>query len=127
MIKVTDKLWVSGQPTEADVAAAGEAGIRRIVNNRPENEEPTQPSMADAAALAGQAGMDFVNIPVAPGRYTLARVAHAPPRCGRSARFSTVGCRPTNSTRSVSGSASISPVPRTGCATTTDDLNLNRS
>ena len=74
MIKVTDKLWVSGQPTDADVAAACEAGVRRSVNNRPENEEPSQPSMADAAALAGQAGMDFVNIPVAPGRYTLETV-----------------------------------------------------
>lgn len=74
MKQVTDKLWISGQPTDADLAAAGQAGIRRIINNRPENEDPTQPGMAEAAALAGQLGMDFVNIPVASGRYTLEAV-----------------------------------------------------
>lgn len=74
MLKVTDKLWVSGQPDEADVVEAGKAGIRRIINNRPENEDPTQPSMAEAATRAGQAGMSFVNIPVASGRYTLEAV-----------------------------------------------------
>ncbi|GAA4113507.1 uncharacterized protein (TIGR01244 family) [Aminobacter aganoensis] len=74
MIKVTDKLWVSGQPTDADVIAAGEAGIRKVINNRPEHEDPTQPSMAEAAERAARAGMDFVNIPVAPGRYTLEAV-----------------------------------------------------
>lgn len=70
MKQLTDKLWISGQPTDADVIAAGKAGIRRIINNRPEHEDPSQPSMADAADRAGQSGMDFVNIPVAPGRYT---------------------------------------------------------
>lgn len=74
MKQLTDKLWISGQPTDADVIAAGEAGIRRIINNRPEHEDPTQPSMAESAARAGQAGMDFVNIPVVPGRYTLEAV-----------------------------------------------------
>lgn len=74
MKQVTDKLWISGQPTDADLAVAAQAGIRRIINNRPENEEPTQPGMAEAAALAGQLGMDFVNVPVTPGRYTLEAV-----------------------------------------------------
>lgn len=74
MKQVNDKLWISGQPTEHDVIAAGQAGIRKVINNRPEHEDPAQPSMAEAARLAGQAGMDFVNIPVVSGRYTLEAV-----------------------------------------------------
>lgn len=74
MKQVTDKLWISGQPTDADVAAAAKAGIRKVINNRPEGEDAAQPTMAEAAALAGRSGMEFVNIPVASGHYTLEAV-----------------------------------------------------
>lgn len=70
MKQVTEKLWISGQPSDADLIAASEAGVRRIINNRPEHEDPAQPDMADAAARAGELHMDFVNIPVVPGRVT---------------------------------------------------------
>ncbi|MGF7095310.1 uncharacterized protein (TIGR01244 family) [Aminobacter sp. BE82] len=74
MKQVTDKLWISGQPSDADLVAAGGAGIRKIINNRPANEEPGQATMSEAADRAGQLGMEFVNIPVAPGRYSLEAV-----------------------------------------------------
>lgn len=70
MKKVTDKLWISGQPTEGDLAAARDAGICRIINNRPEGEEAAQPEMAEAAERTASLGMDFVHIPVVPGRIT---------------------------------------------------------
>lgn len=70
MQQISDKLWISGQPTADDLVAARAAGVTRIVNNRPEGEEPGQATTAEAAQRAGQLGMDFIHIPVAPGRYT---------------------------------------------------------
>ena len=70
MKQVTDKLWISGQPSDADLIAASQAGVRRIINNRPEHEDPAQPGMAEAAARAGELDMEFVHIPVVPGRIT---------------------------------------------------------
>lgn len=74
MKQVTDKLWISGQPSDADLIAASEAGVRRIVNNRPEHEDPAQPDMAEAAVRAGDLHMELVHIPVVPGRVTLEAV-----------------------------------------------------
>ncbi|WP_269933471.1 TIGR01244 family sulfur transferase [Aminobacter sp. HY435] len=70
MKQITDTLWISGQPTDAELAAARAAGVTRIINNRPEGEEPGQPTVAEAAARAGQLGMEFVHIPVVPGQIT---------------------------------------------------------
>ena len=74
MKQVTDKLWISGQPTDADLVAASAAGVRRIINNRPENEETAQTGMAEATERAGRLGMDLAHIPVVPGKITLAAV-----------------------------------------------------
>lgn len=70
MKQVTDKLWISGQPNDADLIAASKVGVRRIINNRPEREDPAQPSMEEAKARAGDLHMEFVQIPVVPGRVT---------------------------------------------------------
>lgn len=70
MKQVTEKLWICGQPNDADLLAASKMGVCRIVNNRPENEDPMQPSMAAAKARAVELRMEFVQIPVVPGRIT---------------------------------------------------------
>jgi uncharacterized protein (TIGR01244 family) len=49
----------------ADLPAA--AGIRLIVNNRPDGEEPGQPSSAEIEAAARAAGLGYRHIPVAGG------------------------------------------------------------
>jgi uncharacterized protein (TIGR01244 family) len=74
MKKVTDKLWISPQPTLADLEAAHNAGIKRIVNNRPDDEEPGQMSATTAAAKAAELGMDYVHIPIVPGQITPEKV-----------------------------------------------------
>ena len=48
---------------EIDEAAA--SGIRLIVNNRPDGEEPGQPSSAELEAAARAAGLDYRHIPIA--------------------------------------------------------------
>jgi sulfide:quinone oxidoreductase len=41
-----------------------EAGVRRIVSNRPDGEEPGQPTAAEMETAASEAGMVFLWIPV---------------------------------------------------------------
>jgi uncharacterized protein (TIGR01244 family) len=50
-----------------DLDAAAASGIRLIVNNRPDGEEPGQPSSAGIEAAARAAGLDYRHIPVAGG------------------------------------------------------------
>jgi len=61
---LVDGLSVAPQVTEADIRAAHAAGIRTIINNRPDGEEPGQLPSADAAALASSLGMTYINLPV---------------------------------------------------------------
>jgi uncharacterized protein (TIGR01244 family) len=62
--KLTDELYVSPQITAADIAAAKAAGIAMVINNRPDDEEPDQPSGETIAAHAAAAGMAYRAIPV---------------------------------------------------------------
>ncbi|HEX8482452.1 MAG TPA: TIGR01244 family sulfur transferase [Allosphingosinicella sp.] len=55
------------QLTVDDIDEAAAAGIRLIVNNRPDGEEPGQPSSAQIEAAARAAGLDYRHIPVAGG------------------------------------------------------------
>jgi uncharacterized protein (TIGR01244 family) len=55
------------QLTPADVDEAAAQGIRLIVNNRPDGEEPGQPSSAQMEAAARAAGLDYRHIPIAGG------------------------------------------------------------
>jgi uncharacterized protein (TIGR01244 family) len=55
------------QLTVGDIDEAATAGIRLIVNNRPDGEEPGQPTSAEIEAAARAAGLDYRHIPVAGG------------------------------------------------------------
>jgi uncharacterized protein (TIGR01244 family) len=55
------------QVTVGDVDEAAAAGIRLIVNNRPDAEEPDQPSSAEIEAAARAAGLDYRHLPIAGG------------------------------------------------------------
>ncbi|AHE56735.1 TIGR01244 family sulfur transferase [Sphingomonas sanxanigenens] len=59
-----DGLLVSPQITTADVAEAARLGVKLIINNRPEGEEPGQPSGDEIAAAAAGHGIAYVAIPV---------------------------------------------------------------
>jgi uncharacterized protein (TIGR01244 family) len=62
--KVTENFWVAPQLFEEDVAAAAEAGFRSLVNNRPDGEEPGQPTGAQVQQWARANGLDYVALPV---------------------------------------------------------------
>ncbi|HEV7417960.1 TIGR01244 family sulfur transferase [Tianweitania sediminis] len=65
---------VSAQIQPDDVAALKDAGFKSIICNRPDNEDPGQPSVASIQAAAEAAGLQFRHIPVISGQMTGADV-----------------------------------------------------
>lgn len=49
--------------------------FRTIINNRPDAEEPGQPSSAEIESEARRLGLDYVHIPVMPGQFSDKQVA----------------------------------------------------
>ena len=62
--KVTHDFWVAGQIDVEDVRRAADAGVRLIVNNRPENEGPGQTPGAEIEAAARALGVSYLASPV---------------------------------------------------------------
>jgi uncharacterized protein (TIGR01244 family) len=62
--RVTDQISVAPQIGLADLAAAAEQGFGLVINNRPDGEEPGQPTSAQMEAAVRAAGMDYAHIPV---------------------------------------------------------------
>ncbi len=64
---VTESLSVSPQVDPADMARAAAQGFVLVINNRPDGEDPSQPSSASVEAAARAAGMDYLHVPVRGG------------------------------------------------------------
>ena len=73
--KLDDRLSVSPQLSLGDVDEAARAGIRTIVNNRPDGEEPGQPTSAELEARATAHDLHYRHIPIANGNFDDASVA----------------------------------------------------
>ncbi len=67
--EVTDDFSVSPQIAPEDVAAAAAQGFVLIINNRPDGEQPGQPTGAQIEAQAKAHGLTYAHIPFA-GRPT---------------------------------------------------------
>jgi uncharacterized protein (TIGR01244 family) len=65
--RVTERFAVAPQIQVEDVAQAAAEGFAMIINNRPDDEAPDQPSSAEIGAAAQAAGMTYLHIPVAGG------------------------------------------------------------
>ncbi len=63
--KVTENFWVGAQVHEDEVKAAADAGFRTLINNRPDGEDPGQPTSAEVAAWARAHGLAYVDLPFA--------------------------------------------------------------
>jgi len=61
---IDERISVAPQITPADVAELARKGFRTLVANRPDNEEPGQPSMAAIEAAAREHGLKWVYQPV---------------------------------------------------------------
>lgn len=62
--RVTDEISVSPQIAPSDLAEAAAQGFKLVINNRPDGEEPGQPTSAEMEAAAKAAGLEYVHIPV---------------------------------------------------------------
>ena len=67
MKRLDETTWVAGQILPEDVPALASQGVRTIVNNRPDGEEPGQPGADEIEAAARAAGLGYRHIPVAGG------------------------------------------------------------
>ncbi|MGO4837072.1 TIGR01244 family sulfur transferase [Rhizobiaceae sp. 2RAB30] len=73
--EISNDYSVSGQITPEEVAAVKAAGFRSIICNRPDDEQPGQPSAASVQAAVEAAGLEFRYIPVVSGQITADNVA----------------------------------------------------
>lgn len=67
--KLDDGVLVSGQLRAADIDSAAQAGVKMIVNNRPDGEEPDQPTSAELGERAEAQGIAYRHIPVSGGKF----------------------------------------------------------
>ena len=68
MKQLFNNIYVAGQISANDFPALAEAGIKVIINNRPDNEEPGQFSAAQAQELAEKHGISYHYLPMANGQ-----------------------------------------------------------
>ncbi|UVK37472.1 TIGR01244 family phosphatase [Mesorhizobium sp. AR10] len=72
--EITEDYSVSGQIQPEDVAAIKAAGFKSVICNRPDNEQPGQPSADTLKAAVEAAGLAFRFIPVISGQITAENV-----------------------------------------------------
>jgi uncharacterized protein (TIGR01244 family) len=65
--RIDGDVYVAPQLRPEDFAAARDAGVRTVVNNRPDGEAADQIPSAEAERLAREAGLGYLHIPVASG------------------------------------------------------------
>lgn len=68
MKQLFETLYVAGQLTPNDFPNLADAGIRTIINNRPDDEEPGQFNSAEAQQLAKEHGIAYHYQPMANGQ-----------------------------------------------------------
>lgn len=64
LIPIDETLAVAAQPNEDAIAALAGQGVRLLINNRPDGEEPGQPGSAAEQAAAEAAGIAYLHLPV---------------------------------------------------------------
>lgn len=74
---LTATVQVSPQFPPAALVGLAASGVKRVICNRPDGEDPDQPTAAEMQAAAIEAGLEFVWIPISgmPGPEQVAAVA----------------------------------------------------
>lgn len=68
--QIDEMVFASPQITEADIDTAYNQGVRLIINNRPDGEEPGQPENAPLQTYAEAKGIKWFHIPLTAGQLT---------------------------------------------------------
>ena len=69
LAKVSDTFSVSPQLETRDMRGLADAGFDAVICNRPDGEEPGQPTVASMREAAEAAGLAFHHIPVSGGEF----------------------------------------------------------
>ena len=72
--EISEDYSVSGQIQPEDVAAIKAAGFKSVICNRPDDEQPGQPSADSIRTAVEAAGLAFRHIPVISGQMTVDNV-----------------------------------------------------
>lgn len=72
--QISEDYSVSGQIQPEDIVAIKDAGFKSVICNRPDDEQPGQPSADSVKAAAEAAGLGFRYIPVISGQLTMDNV-----------------------------------------------------
>ncbi|ESZ07939.1 MULTISPECIES: TIGR01244 family sulfur transferase [unclassified Mesorhizobium] len=72
--QITEDYSVSGQIQPEEVAAIKAAGFKSVICNRPDDEQPGQPSADTVKAAVEASGLTFRYIPVISGQITAQNV-----------------------------------------------------
>lgn len=63
IVRLDDTVFVAGQIAPSDIADIAAHGIKLVINNRPDGEDPvSQPAAAELEQEAARHGLRFVNI-----------------------------------------------------------------
>jgi uncharacterized protein (TIGR01244 family) len=68
--QINEDYAVGGQITTAQVAEIKAAGFKSVICNRPDGEQPGQPTAKEIGAAVEAAGLTFRHIPVVSGQIT---------------------------------------------------------
>ena len=68
-VSVSESFAVSPQIRLEDMRELADAGYRTVICNRPDGEEPNQPTVASLQDAAEATGLDFHHIPVSGGEF----------------------------------------------------------
>ena len=96
---IDETMLVAGQIAPEDLAEAKAQGVAFVINNRPDHEQPGQPTSAEMEAAARALGLGYVHIPVSPAgllREQVDQMAAALAEPGRKLAFCRSGTRSTN-------------------------------
>jgi len=74
MQRISDTLTIGPQLTADDIRHAKTKGFAAIINNRPDGEEPDQPSAAENGMAAAKERLGYSHIPVVPGQVSEGQV-----------------------------------------------------
>lgn len=72
--QITENYSVSPQISVEDIALIKEAGFKSVICNRPDDEDPAQPSADSIRTAVEAAGMEFLWVPVVSGQMTAENV-----------------------------------------------------
>ncbi len=93
---MSELITISGQITVDDVKSLANQGYKTLVNNRPDGEEPNQPSSDDIAKVAGEYGIEYRHIPFAGGMFEMHHVQEFADFYNQSQRPLHIFCRSGN-------------------------------